>query len=90
MKQYQVTRKFQVTIPKKLAEKVGIMPGDSVVFDEADGQITLRKAVSRRRSEKELELALKEFASDLRTVAPRMRDAKRALNESLSRHIRAE
>ncbi|TMQ00873.1 MAG: AbrB/MazE/SpoVT family DNA-binding domain-containing protein, partial [Thaumarchaeota archaeon] len=46
LKQYQVTKKLQVTIPKKLAEKAGIEPGDSVVFDEADGEITLRKAGS--------------------------------------------
>ncbi|TLY05721.1 MAG: AbrB/MazE/SpoVT family DNA-binding domain-containing protein [Thaumarchaeota archaeon] len=28
LKQYQVTKKLQVTIPKKLAEKAGIEPGD--------------------------------------------------------------
>ncbi|MDA4112917.1 MAG: AbrB/MazE/SpoVT family DNA-binding domain-containing protein [Thaumarchaeota archaeon] len=33
MKHYQVTKKLQVTIPKKLADKTGIKPGDSVAFE---------------------------------------------------------
>lgn len=90
MKQYQVTKKLQVTIPKKLAKKVGIVPGDSVVFDEVDGEITLRKARQPQRSAKELSPAMQQFASDLQKVAPRMKEAGRALNENLSRHVSAK
>lgn len=90
MKQYQVTKKLQVTIPKKLAEKVGILPGDSVVFDEVGGEITLRKAATQRRSAKELTRAMDEFASDMKKIAPRMREAERELNANLSGHIRAK
>ena len=90
MKQYQVTKKLQVTIPKKLAEKVGILPGDSVIFDEAGGEITLRKAGTQRRSAKELSRAIDEFASDVKKIAPRMREAERELNASLSGHLRAK
>jgi len=87
LKHYQVTKKLQVTIPKKLAEKAGIEPGDSVVFDEADGEITLRKAGSPRRNAKELSLAMEEFASDLKRIAPRINEAGLLLNENLHRHI---
>ncbi len=90
MKQYQVTKKFQVTIPKKLAERVGIVPGDAVVFEEADGEIMLRKASQSRRSAKELSSAVRQFASDLEKIAPHMRKAGHALNDNLSRHISAE
>jgi AbrB family looped-hinge helix DNA binding protein len=87
LKQYQVTRKLQVTIPKKLAERAGILPGDSVVFEEVDGEITLRKTNLRRRNAKELSRAINEFASDLVKIAPRMKEAENALNENISRHI---
>ena len=90
MKQYQVTKKLQVTIPKKLAEKVGITPGDAVIFEELDGEITLRKAGHPRRSAKELSSAMQEFTSDLRKIAPRVKEAGRALNENLSRHVAAK
>lgn len=90
MKQYQVTKKLQVTIPKKLAERVGILPGDSVIFEEVGGEITLRKGSRRRRSASELSSALKEFASDLKTIEPHMKEARRRLNEDLSGHLRAQ
>jgi len=90
MRQYQVTKKLQVTIPKRLADKAGIVPGDAVVFDEADGEITLRKAGPGRRAAKDLSLAVSEFAVDLETVAPRIREAGQALNENLSRHVGAQ
>ncbi len=90
MKLYQVTKKLQVTIPKKFAQKAGIAPGDAVVFEEVNGEITLRKAFQRRRSAKELSLAMQEFASDLERIAPRMREAGRVLNENLSRHVGAK
>ena len=87
MKQYQVTKKLQVTIPKKLAERAGISPGDSVIFEEVNGEITLRKPGLRRHSAKELNLVMREFASDLQKIAPRIREARRVLNEDFSGHI---
>jgi AbrB family looped-hinge helix DNA binding protein len=90
LKQYQVTKKLQVTIPKKLADKAGILPGDSVIFDEAGGEITLRKAGTQRRSAKELGRAIDEFASDMKKIGPRIEEAERELNASLSGHLRAK
>ncbi len=79
-----MTKKLQVTIPKKLAERAGIAPGDAVAFEEVNGEITLRKPFHQRRSAKELNSAMQGFASDLEKIAPRMREAGRALNEKLS------
>jgi AbrB family looped-hinge helix DNA binding protein len=90
VKQYQVTKKLQVTIPKKLAQRVGIVPGDSVAFDEVNGEITLRKVSQPHRSASEMTLALRGFASDLEKLAPRLKETKRALNENLSRHVSAK
>ncbi|MGQ9469938.1 MAG: AbrB/MazE/SpoVT family DNA-binding domain-containing protein [Nitrososphaerales archaeon] len=44
MRKYQVTRKLQATTPKKVAEKMGIKPGDSILFEEAKKGLLLRKA----------------------------------------------
>ena len=42
-----VTRKGQVTIPKKVREHLGIVPGTAVDFDLAeDGRVTVRKTAS--------------------------------------------
>lgn len=44
-----VTRKGQVTIPKKVREYLGIVPGSAVDFDLGqDGRVTVRKAGRRR------------------------------------------
>ncbi len=90
MKQYQVTKKLQVTIPKKLALRVGIAPGDAVAFEETDGEITLKKVGQPHRSAREMALALRGFASDLEKLAPHLKEGRRILNENLSRHVSAE
>jgi AbrB family looped-hinge helix DNA binding protein len=89
MKQYMVTRKLQVTIPKKLAEKTGIRPGDSVVFEEAGGAITLRRAGRAEFDREGLLSAIQGLAGDMQKVGPRVKDAERALVEDLSGHVSA-
>jgi antitoxin PrlF len=45
-----VTTKGQVTIPKPIRERLGIVPGDAVAFELApDGRIVLVKAGGARR-----------------------------------------
>jgi AbrB family looped-hinge helix DNA binding protein len=44
-----VTSKGQVTIPKELREKFGILPGAQVDFVAAEDGIRLRKVVDRTR-----------------------------------------
>jgi len=44
-----VTTKGQVTIPKPIRDRLGIVPGDAVAFELApDGRIVLVKAGGRR------------------------------------------
>lgn len=40
----QVTEKGQVTIPKRLREAAGILPGSQVTFSLEGGKIIIRKA----------------------------------------------
>lgn len=86
---YQVTRKRQVTIPKSLAERLDIKPGDSVVFEDTTGGVVLRK-VERAFDQRRLEEVAEALAKDMRKVGPYVRVAERAAIESLSRRVRAQ
>lgn len=44
---YKVGAKGQVVLPKELRERHGIQPGDEVLFDDAEGRITIRKAETK-------------------------------------------
>jgi AbrB family looped-hinge helix DNA binding protein len=90
MKQYQVTKKLQVTIPKKLADKTGIRPGDSVVFEESGGAITLRRAGRGEVDQAKLKSAIEDMARDMEKVGPKVKEAERGLIENLSRHLSFE
>ncbi len=87
MKQYQVTRKLQVTIPKKLAEKFGIAPGDSVIFEESVGTIMLKKVAAGQEDAKDVREAVEEFARDVRGIRQQVKRAGAGLAEDLSRHV---
>ena len=89
MKVYQITKKFQVTIPKRLAEKAGIKPGDAVVFEETGGAITLKKVRAAKEKSGELRLVIEEFAKDVAEIKPHIKKAESALIENLSRHVSA-
>ena len=43
----KITSKGQVTIPKKVREKLGVHPGEEVGFDEKEGVVFIRKAVTK-------------------------------------------
>ena len=43
----RVTSKGQVTIPKKVREKLGIQPGEDVGFEEKGDLILIRKAMTK-------------------------------------------
>ena len=59
----KVTSKLQVTIPKAIADKYGISPGDDVVFEPAGEVIRMHPTDpgSDRSSEKEIAWRLKVF-----------------------------
>jgi antitoxin PrlF len=43
----KVTSKGQVTIPKRVREKLGVQPGEDVGFEEKDGVIFIKKALTK-------------------------------------------
>lgn len=43
----KVTSKGQVTIPKKVRDRLGVHPGEEVGFEEKEGVIVITKAVSK-------------------------------------------
>jgi AbrB family looped-hinge helix DNA binding protein len=43
----KITSKGQVTIPKKVREKLGVNPGEDVGFEEKGDLILIRKALTR-------------------------------------------
>ena len=78
MKQYQVTRKRQVTLPKNLAEKRGIKPGDKIVFEESGDALILRKSSPRKEKEEELNrirIAIRRYSQDIPTIRKSVKQA---------------
>lgn len=90
MKTYNVTRKFQVTIPKKIAEKIGIKPGDSVILEEGEDGIVIKKVRESKEKPAELISIIEDFATDVAKVRKRIKEAGEALNEGLSGNIPAQ
>jgi antitoxin PrlF len=43
----KVTSKGQVTIPKKIRDRLGVNPGEAVGFEEKDGVMLIKKAVTK-------------------------------------------
>ncbi len=43
----KITSKGQVTIPKKVREKLGVQPGEGLGFEEKGNLILIRKAVTK-------------------------------------------
>jgi AbrB family looped-hinge helix DNA binding protein len=43
----KITSKGQVTIPKKVREKLGVQPGEEISFDEKEGVVFISKAVTQ-------------------------------------------
>ncbi|MDA4112397.1 MAG: AbrB/MazE/SpoVT family DNA-binding domain-containing protein [Thaumarchaeota archaeon] len=89
MKLYQVTRKRQVTLPKKLAEKRGIKPGDTVVFEESEDAIILRKSSSNNRKEDldNIRRAIRRYSNDIPKIKEAVKLSEASLIENLSRHL---
>ena len=43
----KVTSKGQITIPKQVRERLGVQPGEEVGFEEKDGLIFIKKAITK-------------------------------------------
>lgn len=87
MKQYQVTRKLQITIPKPIAKELHIRPGDAVVFERTGRAVLVKKASRQIDDVKSMVEAVEALARDMRRVGRYMGEAERSLDEDLSRHL---
>ena len=43
----KVTSKGQITLPKKIRERLGVHPGENVGFEEKGGLLIIRKVVAK-------------------------------------------
>jgi antitoxin PrlF len=43
----KLTSKGQITLPKKIREKLGVHPGETVGFEEKDDLLIIRKLVAK-------------------------------------------
>lgn len=73
----KVTSKLQVTIPKAIAEKYGIKPGDEIEFQPAGEVIRVIPPAGWRRRRLSVEERLRLF--DEATARQRQREAKMTL-----------
>ncbi len=92
MKQSEVTRKPQVTLPKNLAEKRG-KPGDKIVLEQSGDALILRKSPSRKGKEEELNRirrAIQRYSQDIPIIRKSVKRAESALIENPSRHLSSD
>jgi len=62
----RMTRKGQVTVPKKMRELLRLAPGDSVEFElNASGEVVLRKAPAAKPAPRRREAQLRRRAAEL-------------------------
>jgi len=75
-----VTDKLQVTLPKAIADRLGIRPGDEVEWQVAGGVVTLRPAASRRPA-RSIEERLRIFDEATQRQREREAEVKAVLGE---------
>jgi AbrB family looped-hinge helix DNA binding protein len=90
MKNYHVTRKLQITIPKILAKQLGIRPGDAVTFQQAGSAILVEKAGGVVRDSAKLKEAVEALAKDMVKVSRHVKTGERSLAADLSRHFNSQ
>ncbi|OGQ13541.1 MAG: hypothetical protein A2138_16000 [Deltaproteobacteria bacterium RBG_16_71_12] len=67
----KVTSKLQVTVPKALAEALGIEPGDEIDWVPAEGSLRIVPTKARARTDPRARLRLFDKATErLRALAP--------------------
>ena len=80
----KVTSKFQVTVPKALAERYGISPGDDIQFEEAGEVIRVVPAAAREPA-KGLDTDARLRLFDEATARQQARETGRRLRAASSR-----
>ncbi len=53
----KVTTKGQITIPRKVRERLGVRPGEGVGFEEKNGLVYIKKALTKSPFDKGLKIA---------------------------------
>lgn len=74
----KVTSKLQVTIPKRIAERYAIEPGDDIEFVAAGDDIRIVQSGNRRKAS----LSTAERLRLFRTASTRQRDRDKAMKRS--------
>lgn len=80
----KVTDKFQIMLPKTLAERYGIRPGGDIRFEAADEAIRLLPA-HRGKSATGLDIAARLRLFDAATARQRARQADKGTHPRISR-----
>jgi AbrB family looped-hinge helix DNA binding protein len=81
---------MQVTIPKRIAERTGIRPGDAVIFEETpDDRIVIKKVSGSSINAEKVVQAFDDLAGDMNKIKGNIDEAESGLIEGLSRHIRS-
>jgi AbrB family looped-hinge helix DNA binding protein len=70
-----VSEKGQVTIPKRLRDRLGLKPGTAIEFEESDGRLVGRKLLPQDHLDEllgimTLPMSTDEFIDELRGPAP--------------------
>lgn len=73
----KVTSKFQVSIPKTLAEQLRIRPGDQIEWRIAGGELRIAPAEGRRPLSRERRLELFDLATKRQAVRNKRRRPER-------------
>lgn len=77
----KVTRKYQVTIPRKVREELGIKLGDEIEFvKNENGEFVIRKVEKRRKYEQ----VLRDAVGSLRISQDKLKEIQRAIGESFN------
>ena len=83
----KVTSKLQVTLPKVLAEQLGIKPGDEIDWEIAGDVMRVIPAANKRRDVKKDGLSLRLRVFDLATRRQKQRE--KSLDPALFRTAKA-
>lgn len=69
----KLTSKGQITIPKKVRDKIGVSPGEELRFEEKDGVFYIKKGVRKSPFDRWVGYLEKRIKKDSDTIIEEMR-----------------
>lgn len=69
----KLTSKGQITIPKKVRDKIGVSPGEELQFEEKDGVFYIKKGVRKSPFDRWVGYLEKRTKKDSDTIIEEMR-----------------